>query len=522
MLVLRAALLAAALAVAGCAAVSPVGGDPGAGRSPADDRGVRDCLALFEELDRLALTTDTRDGAAYRVPGFPYLRTDRFTASFAADAVGDDAQWPAWVERMRQLDAAARAAEIANLPDTAFPVLHGLARDALPASVETCGRRLAAATFDRPRLAAAAIVPDDYVTALRALGLYPVSGIGIAAGIRRWEADARAAFAAQRHSPQSGVVTFQRYQPPAPPASAEAALATARAALAESPRDPLGVPQISAEALERLFTAYAPIFAIATQSDSDRFGVLRWIDLQGLLAPGSDPLWLDVDTAVPAVYRRLAFTRFGRAVLPQLIYSIWFSEHPAQDISDLHAGRLDGLVWRVTLDEQGMPLIYDSIQTSGRYAQFFPTARLRPLPPPADDPLAEWAFSPIDQPIERWVDARQLAGVTLFIASSTHRLVGVGRPDAVWGEPVVENPSYRQIDDDSLRSLPLPLGGHRGIFDAAGLVPGTERLGRWVLWASGIQSLGSMRQWGRQPTALVGRRHFDDADLLSKRYERLR
>jgi hypothetical protein len=41
-------------------------------------------------------------------------------------------------------------------------------------------------------------------------------------------------------------------------------------------------------------------------------------------------------------------------------------------------------------------------------------------------------------------------------------------------------------------------------------------------WATGIRSLGSMRQWGRQPTALVGRRHFDDPDLFSRRYDRLR
>jgi hypothetical protein len=38
----------------------------------------------------------------------------------------------------------------------------------------------------------------------------------------------------------------------------------------------------------------------------------------------------------------------------------------------------------------------------------------------------------------------------------------------------------------------------------------------------GISSPGSMRQSGRQPTAFIGRRHFDDADLLEKRFERVR
>lgn len=35
----------------------------------------------------------------------------------------------------------------------------------------------------------------------------------------------------------------------------------------------------------------------------------------------------------------------------------------------------------------------------------------------------------------------------------------------------------------------------------------------------GIQRAGAMRQWGRHATAFVGRRHFDDAELLEKRFE---
>jgi hypothetical protein len=34
----------------------------------------------------------------------------------------------------------------------------------------------------------------------------------------------------------------------------------------------------------------------------------------------------------------------------------------------------------------------------------------------------------------------------------------------------------------------------------------------------GIASAGAMRQWGHHATAFVGRRHFDDADLLEKRF----
>jgi hypothetical protein len=45
-------------------------------------------------------------------------------------------------------------------------------------------------------------------------------------------------------------------------------------------------------------------------------------------------------------------------------------------------------------------------------------------------------------------------------------------------------------------------------------MPGTERGERHLLWPSGIESPGQMRQWGHHATALVGRRHFDDPRML--------
>jgi hypothetical protein len=34
----------------------------------------------------------------------------------------------------------------------------------------------------------------------------------------------------------------------------------------------------------------------------------------------------------------------------------------------------------------------------------------------------------------------------------------------------------------------------------------------------GIASAGAMRQWGHHATAFVGRRHFDDPNLLDERF----
>jgi hypothetical protein len=75
---------------------------------------------------------------------------------------------------------------------------------------------------------------------------------------------------------------------------------------------------------------------------------------------------------------------------------------------------------------------------------------------------------------------------------------------------------YLFAEDDTLRSRSLPQGGHRSLFRPDGIVPGSERAERYFFWPMGIAEPGAMRQWGRHATAFVGRRHFDDADLLER------
>ncbi len=517
------------LALAALALLSACAGLPPtlSGSQPTADGASRECLVFLEELDRVVHVANTRDGGEHRLQGFPYLRVDRFTASFGKEVAADDNRYRTWVERMRALDARARGYEIANLPDDAFPILRSLERPEVLARVQSCGSQLAAGhalePSQRHRLQALAVVPDDYSTPKRALGLYSITGMPFAAGERAWQRHTRQVFERQRRAPPPDSVVYHRYSPREAPLAAAEALAQARAVLAAAPRDALGIPQISEALQERLFDAFAPEFEIATRAEYDRFGPLQWIDLDGLVTPGAQRYWLDVDPSQPVVYRRLAFTRQGSAVLPQLVYTIWFSERPMQEAGDLLGGRLDGLVWRVTLDEQGEPLLYDTIQPSGRFAMFFPTSRLRARPAPDQDPLIEWAFSPVDQPLERWLGAASMpAGISLRIESQTHQLVGLGLPGESWGEPLARNRPYRMVDANRLRTLPLPGDGSRSIFGADGVVPNTERFARYFFWPMGIASPGSMRQWGRQPTAFIGRRHFDDADLLEKRFERVK
>ena len=76
---------------------------------------------------------------------------------------------------------------------------------------------------------------------------------------------------------------------------------------------------------------------------------------------------------------------------------------------------------------------------------------------------------------------------------------------------------YEFADYDTLRALPHA-NGSRSLFRPDGLIAGTERAERVFFWPMGVPSAGAMRQWGHHATAFLGRRHFDDAELISQRF----
>jgi 8-oxo-dGTP pyrophosphatase MutT (NUDIX family) len=261
-----------------------------------------------------------------------------------------------------------------------------------------------------------------------------------------------------------------RYAPPAAgslPRDAVAGL------LGRATFDPLGQLGLTAREVHRLASAYAPSFEIEIGSDYDRFGWLRWLR-------GSRVLQVDPE---PTVYIQSAYTRYQGHVLLQLVYTIWFAERPPHDAVDSPASRLDGLVWRVTLAPDGEPLVYDSIHPSGAAHLFFPTPRAKPVN------LEEQA-----QSLPRLGDGER---PVVMIASGTHAIRGVG---VVRGADSLVRYALRPYDE--LRSMPRAVGIHASAFGADGRMAGTE-----------------MRQWGRQATAVAGRRHFDDADLFERRFE---
>jgi len=490
------AAVAVAADLCGCAALQAPFSDHLASATPQ----VRECAEWFRMLDARVDAAGVGDAQDARVAGFPYLRANRLLASLRPAAEASEPALLALAGRMQALDLAGRQYEIMNLPEEPAGDTRSAADAAGPRlaldRTQRCGRLLSEIDLAQPEsqqaLLQRAVVPDDYRMAYRVLGLYPITRIALAQGVRRVEEETQRSFLAELAVP-SGATLLRLAPPPAE------ALPRARAGemLERAAANPLGIPQLDGAQLQEFLAAYAPSFEIEGRADYDRIGALYWSGNR--TAPA-------VDGRQQVVYAHPSWTRYGDRVLLQLVYTVWFSERPPQSAGDILAGELDGVTWRVTLAPDGEPLLYDSIHPCGCYHLFFPTPRARALPAP--EGLEEWMFAP--QSLPRVADGEH---PLVRIATGTHF---IERVMIVRGGDDAARYELRPYGD--LRSLSRPGGGRASVFAKDGLVRGSERPERLLLWPSGIVSAGAMRQWGRQATAFVGRRHFDDADLLETRF----
>lgn len=494
--ILCVALLSTLLAA--CAAGSTAPWSPAAGTP---EPRVAQCMVLDQTVARAVETHGVQDTEAAPVPGLPFLRVDRLLASYRSGLASRDAL-AVWLDRAAELDRQGRAGELAVLPTAVRRALG----DGIAVELAACRTMVVRAYADDPslpdRLAATAAVPDRYSALARAVGLYPITGAGVGIGIWRWE--------------RAVLPRFDRPIGAAPPDGewiawdiGPSAVATETAPL---PRDALGLPVFSDAVLDRLARAHAPIVVIDTATEDDRPGHPIWRrGPDGSFIPG-------VDRRRPVLFVRPAITRFGGRARPQLVYTVWFDARTPAGRFDPYAGPLDGLMWRVTLDDRGRPLLYDSIHACGCYHLFFPVPPVTRVPVPADADGEEAPLTPRSAPV---LDPGQR--MVLMVDAGTHYLHRIGTQVPEGAAPA-QWPLALPVDgvpDAELRRLPVPGEPQRrsSLFRPDGLVAGSDRLERYYLWPMGIASAGAMRQWGHHATAFVGRRHFDDPFLFDAAFD---
>ncbi|MDN5939972.1 MAG: hypothetical protein L0H83_15105, partial [Salinisphaera sp.] len=230
-------------------------------------------------------------------------------------------------------------------------------------------------------------------------------------------------------------------------------------------RDLFGRIGLAESEWKALAAYYAPRWAIHTAGPQDRLGrpVLR----NGHTA---------IDHETPVVHYQVGYARAGGQTLVQIQYFAWFGGDDPN-----HFG---GLVWRVTLDANGQPLVYDSIGMRGREHLWFPVHSLE---------IATGAHPTIPQaPIS--------AGTPqLWLQSQSHR---VRQVDAVQGGARPDAGHYALRRYERLFTLEAGADDTQSLFDPTGRVRGTGVQGAGLYHLSRL-SLAPGEPW-----------YFDDPDLL--------
>jgi hypothetical protein len=499
-------ILFLSLALAACTSLQqPITQDQN--RSNTHDKETQTCSSFISATEASIKNANVIDVEARRIPGYPYLRTNRFFSDFRDERLNDQA-FDAWVEHLLTLNMEGWRIELSNLPQIEKNELIKLAdqfnyaqinnsETRLEGALQYCAELLIANKLndsdEQEKLKLSATIPDEYRSWQRLFGLYPISALLFRTGIDRWHNKTRRTY----ELPLGNLPVSGRLVQYKPIESTQLTSSEVSQIISDSSINPLRIPQPKDEDTKILFAGFAPIFEIDVVSDDDRIGNVELdSDRQA-----------SINIHLPKAYQHFSYTRVAENILLQLNYTIWFPSRPKTSKFDLLGGHLDGITWRVTLLPNGKPWLYDTIHNCGCYHLVFPTqsATVLQQPQTINEPI--FITQHILHPS---INSHLRHRPVLRIAHRTHYIERVyfnaPEPSKIM--------NYKLSNNRELRSLKLPDGSFQSLFGQDGLIKSSQRNERFLFWPMGIPSPGAMRQWGHHATAFVGRRHFDDARLF--------
>jgi hypothetical protein len=457
------------------------------------------CRELLENLDKKIEAAGVSNAAHFRVPGFPYLRTDRFLAALGHQ-LKEDGEKDFWVQWMEELALEGRKAEIWNLPEEAVRSLTGkmaeeAGRQELFSQITACSEKM----LDRDKtgkdffaaVRAQSKIPDEYSTFLRVIGLHPITGIPVAVATENARERFKSWFAGDvKTLPVEGLL--KAYVP------REGVFLDAlqiQWILREAKKNPLRIPRLDGEEEEKLARAFAPVIIQDVAKPFDAIGYLGWKSEHVGIFPEK-----------PTVYYYFGYSFLNEQPILQIHYVVWYAARGGNNPPWFERGHLDGLAIRFSLDPQGKVFMVDIMNNCGCYHLFAPDPKRvnQILSPSSSTP----PFVPQNLPT---LQKEERLGVR--VNSGWHQ---VQRLLAVrdWADPI----SYELVPYEILESLPQGNGQQKSIFDPEGIIPGTERIERLFLFPMGVPHVGSMRQRGHHAIDFIGRVHFDDPDLFERNF----
>ena len=457
------------------------------------------CQAFFDQLDEKVREAGVRDASSVPIPGFPYLRTNRFLAALK-NTFKDSKGKEAWVRWMQELDLKSRKKEVSNLPEAMLllPISKETKqadREEILSRVNSCSSELLNHDQTRSDFYAAleplVDVQDEYSCLMRTLGLYPLIALPVAAATNSSRKKMRSWFDMNLDQlPVDG-----HLRPFVPGEDVNLPETEVREIMEEAKRNPLGVPLLDKKVEKELVASFAPVLIQDVAAPYDQLGEVVWKDDR-----------IEVNPEKPTVYYYLSHAFLKGEPILQINYVIWYSERAGERPPWIELGHLDGLTIRVSLDHQGKSFMTDVVMDCGCYHLFAPQKervdRLLPRPLMFDAFMPQWL--PALSPGER---------LGIRVSSGWHQ---VQRLMAV--RETLDPIFYQLLSYDVLEALPHEEGQTENIFDARGIAKGSERPERFLLFSMGIPSVGSMRQRGHHAIELIGRVHFDDPLLFDQNF----
>lgn len=451
------------------------------------------CKAFFQSLDAAINKAGVRDGQWHIVSGYPFLRTSRFLSAYRHTPM-TETEFSAWLDQMQKADISSREIEISNLAgvSNSLKLFDNQDTRQLTKTTKECSGILRRAVPTTPsvvkHIRENVIVPDDYQNWKRWFGIYPISSQFVSMGINDYYKKTRLDF----RRPMRTLTSYGLINRYIPVKNKRLNKLTIGEFLSNAAgQSPLGIPEPSQTALEKLYSHYAPVLEIDVSGRYDQIGTIQL---------GSDGI-PTVLANQPAVYGYHSFTHYRGSALLQLNYVFWFSQRPPKKSLDMLSGYLDGITFRITLSAAGQPIMYDAIHNCGCYHMFFPAGHFVANPAAnmqAESPLVP-QHAPTLKPGQRMV---------IRISSQDHMI------QRLYADTARRGNHYQMFDYNTLRSLPMADKSRHSMFNPNGIVEGTQRPERFLLWPMGVPSPGAMRQRGRHATAFLGKRHFDDGNLL--------
>jgi hypothetical protein len=484
-------LVLSLLFLSGCASLSPR-------PVPITSNSLEGCQAFFSQLEGQVKEAGVREASDFLIPGFPYLRTNRFLSSMK-NRINEEREREQWLRWMRTLDLLARQREIRNLADDrvlSLQVIETLqpSRSEVFTRVESCSEKL----LDRDKslpdfnatLASRVDVPDEYSFFRRAIGLYPLLLLPVAVVNHKAHVKTRSWFETgldqlsilgrlTAYAPQENILLLEEEV----------------RAMIEDSKNGLGVPLPEEDQGKKLAWSFAPILIQDVAAPYDQLGQVAWKGNR-----------LAINPERPTVYYYFSHAFLREEPILQINYVLWYSDRAGETPPSIEKGPMDGLTYRVSLDLQGKVFMVDGINNCGCYHFFAPAKE-------EVERIVSRPFRP-DPFVPQWLPVIPSGNrMGMRVSSSWHqveRLLSVAEsPDAIL---------YSLVPYDDLKALPKEEGGTESIFDPRGIVKGSERAERFILFSMGIPKIGSMRERGHHAIDLIGRAHFDDPFLFDRSF----